>query len=123
MAGFRFEDLEVWKEGIEISDLLFDMALKADEKKHYRFAEQLRGAGMSITNNIAEGSGSNSDKEFSNFLNMARRSVFECANIIILFERRKIIELEERKNAYKLLLILSKRITNLRKSLIKSTIK
>lgn len=43
MAGFRFEGLEVWKEGIEISDLLIDIALKADEKKHYRFAEQLRG--------------------------------------------------------------------------------
>lgn len=122
MTGFRFENLEVWKEGIEVSDVLFDIALKAEEKKHYRFAEQLRAASMSITNNIAEGSGSFSDKDFSNFLNMARRSVFECANIIILFERRKIIELNERDNTYQLLLSLSKRITNLRKSLIKSTI-
>lgn len=52
---------------------------------------------MSITNNIAEGSGSFSDKEFSNFLNMARRSIFECANILILYERRKIIEPTERE--------------------------
>jgi len=119
MAGFRFEDLEVWKEGIEISDLLFDIALKADEKKHYRFAEQLRGAGMSITNNIAEGSGSYSDKEFSNFLNMARRSIFECANILILYERRKIIEPTEREKIYTRLLTLSKKTTNLRKAILK----
>jgi hypothetical protein len=29
-----------------------------------------------------EGSGSFSDKEFANFLNISRRSIFECANII-----------------------------------------
>jgi four helix bundle protein len=42
---------------------------------------------MSITNNIAEGSGSLSDAEFANFLNMARRSVFEVANILILLRQ------------------------------------
>ena len=55
--------------------------------KHcYRFSEQLRAAAMSITNNIAEGSASTSDKDFAQFLNIARRSVFECVNILILFE-------------------------------------
>jgi four helix bundle protein len=96
----------------------FDIALKANEKKHYRFAEQLRGAGMSITNNFAEGSGSFLEKEFSNFLNIARRSIFECANILILYERRKIIETTEREKIYTQLLKLSKKTTNLRKAIL-----
>ena len=34
-----------------------------------------------------EGSGSASDADFANFLNIARRSIFEVANILILFAR------------------------------------
>jgi four helix bundle protein len=85
MDDFRFEKLEIWKDAICISDTLFDIADKADQKRFYKFAEQLRAATMSISNNIAEGSGSFSDKEFSNFLNISRRSVFECANVLYIF--------------------------------------
>ena len=52
---------------IDIAEKLFDIADMLEDKKLYRFAEQLRSAGMSMSNNIAEGSGSNSDKEFANF--------------------------------------------------------
>src|SRR5664280_108388 len=100
MDDFRFEKLDIWKESIEISDLLFDYADKADNKKLFKFAEQLRAAAMSISNNIAEGSGSFSDKDFANFLNISRRSVFECANILHIFQRRKIITSEERISIY-----------------------
>lgn len=117
MDDFRFEQLDIWKESIEISDILFDYAEKADTKRFFKFAEQLRAAGMSISNNIAEGSGSFSDKEFASFLNIARRSVFECANILHLFARRNIITHEEKQRIKPQLLTLSKKITNLRKSL------
>jgi len=117
MEDFRFEQLDIWKEAIVISDTLFDYADKADEMRRFKFAEQLRAASMSISNNIAEGSGSFSDKEFASFLNISRRSVFECANILYIFERRKIIDISERKAAYTKLITLSKKITNFRKSL------
>ncbi len=120
MDDFRFEQLDIWKEAILVSDILFDYADKAEDRKFYKFAEQLRAATMSISNNIAEGSGSFSDKDFANFLNIARRSVFECANIIYLFLQRKIISLEEKNSVYQKLLILSKKITNFRKTLKKS---
>lgn len=117
MDDFRFEKLEIWRDAIEVSDPLFDIAEKADEKRFFKFAEQLRAATMSISNNIAEGSGSFSDKEFASFLNISRRSVFECANILYIFERRKIIEVTERKIIYLKLISLSKKLTNFRKAL------
>ena len=117
MEDFRFEQLDIWKEANKISDILFNYADKADEKRLYKFGEQLRAAAMSISNNIAEGSGSFSDKDFANFLNISRRSVFECANILHIFQRRKIITSEERINIYPELITLSKKITNFRKSL------
>jgi len=117
MEDFRFEKLEIWEDSIDLSDQLFDIADFADEKRRFKFAEQLRAATMSISNNIAEGSGSFSDKEFSNFLNISRRSVFECANILYILEKRKIIDKETPKTLYQKLLTLSKKITSFRKTL------
>jgi four helix bundle protein len=74
MAQFRFQNLEIWKRSIEIADKLLDIADEMDARKLYRLSDQLRGAGLSISNNIAEGSGSASKKEFAQFLNFAKRS-------------------------------------------------
>lgn len=93
---FRFQDLEIWKKAIEIGDNLLDIADDLEKKRLYKFAEQIRGAGLSMSNNIAEGAGSFSDKEFAQFLNIARRSTFENANMAIVFERRGLINSETR---------------------------
>ena len=81
---FRFQDLEIWKRAAEFSPQLFGLADQLETRHLFRFAEQLRGATLSITNNIAEGSGSLSEIDFANFLNTARRSTFEVANILFL---------------------------------------
>ncbi|MDQ1334660.1 MAG: hypothetical protein QG552_1610 [Thermodesulfobacteriota bacterium] len=117
MTKFRFEDLEIWKLAIDIGDELFDIADALDKKRLYRFAEQLRGAGMSMSNNIAEGSGSISVNEFHQFLNIARRSTFENANILILLRRRKIIEEETIETLLDKLDHLCRMITNFQKTL------
>ena len=88
---FRFQDLEIWKKAVEIANKLFKLADDLEKRRLYRFAEQVRGAGLSISNNIAEGAGSVSNKEFGQFLNIARRSTFENANMIIVFEKRNLI--------------------------------
>jgi four helix bundle protein len=67
MAKFRFQDLKIWQLAIETANELFDIVDELEKKKLYRFAEQLRAAGMSMSNNIAEGSGSDSNKDFSKF--------------------------------------------------------
>ncbi len=112
---FRFEDLDIWKLSIEIGDNLFDIADALELKKLFRFAEQLRGAGMSISNNIAEGSGSASKKEFHQFLNYAKRSCYECANILIILQRRNQITQEMKQSIFNQLDELSRKITNFQK--------
>ena len=95
MFQFRFQSLEVWQLAINIGDQLCDIAEILEAKKKYRFAEQLNGAALSISNNIAEGSGSHSNKEFSRFLDYSHRSCFENANILIVLHRRKYISDEQ----------------------------
>lgn len=72
---------------------------------------------MSVSNNIAEGSGSSSKKDFKNFLNFARRSAFENANILIILERRDLIDTVQLDKKLTELSILSRQITNFQKSL------
>ena len=118
MLNFRFEGLEIWQRAISISNDLFDIAEKAEEKRKYRFAEQLNGAVMSITNNISEGSASESSKEFARYLTISRNSVFEVVNILFIYKMRRIIEEQEFKKHYGQLLELSKMIYFFRKNIL-----
>ncbi|NQT97925.1 MAG: four helix bundle protein [Candidatus Marinimicrobia bacterium] len=94
---FRFQDLEIWQRSVELSISLFKIADELEVNHQFRFAEQLRGSTLSITNNIAEGSGSNSKAEFKQFLNYARRSTFETANILLILSDSKVIEINNKK--------------------------
>jgi len=117
MAKFRFQDLKIWQAAIEIGIELFDLADMLDRNRLYKFAEQLRGAGLSMSNNIAGGSGSSSKKEFAQFLNIARRSTFENANILIVLHRNKLISNEKLDRLLDELDHLCRQITNFQKSL------
>ena len=117
MVKFRFQDLKIWQLAIEIANELFNVADDLEQKKLYRFADQLRGAGMSMSNNIAEGSGSSSKKDFKQYLNMARRSTFENANILILLKRRSLITEGELEKLLDKLDHLCRQITNFQSTL------
>jgi len=72
---------------------------------------------FSTPNNIAEGSGSGSDKEFARFINYAKRSAFENANMIIIFTRRKYVSNTTKDDLLVELDRLCRMLTNFRKSL------
>ena len=114
---FRFMDLEIWQDAMEIAGRLFDVADRLEVKRLYRFADQLRGSGLSMSNNIAEGSGSSSKREFLNFLNIARRSTFENANIALVLESRRLMDEREVTEVLDQLDHLCRKITNFQKSL------
>jgi len=114
---FRFMDLEIWQDSIAIGSSLFDIADKLESRRFYKFAEQLRSSGLSMSNNIAEGSGSNSKREFSNFLNIARRSTFENANVLVVMEKRKLMDENEVTVLLQQLDRLCRKITNFQKAL------
>lgn len=115
---FRFENLEIWKLSVEIAEMLFDIADSLDKKGFHRFAEQLRGAGISTPNNIAEDSGGTSKKEFIQFLNFSRRSTFENANMIIIFTKRNLISQKHCDDILQKLDILSRKITIFKRTLL-----
>ncbi len=117
MNKFRFENLEIWERSVEVARKLFRLADDLEKNKLYRFADQLRGAGLSMPNNIAEGAGSTSKKEFVQFLNIARRSTFENASMIMVFAKDGLIHDRKREEIIQELDELCRMITAFSRSL------
>jgi four helix bundle protein len=88
-----------------------------DKKRLYRYAEQLRAAGLSLTNNIAEGSGSTHNREFQQFLNIARRSLFEDTSMLMVFETLGLFHSADLDELLTDCDILSRKITNFSRTL------
>ena len=114
---FRFEDLNIWKRAVELTNRLLDLSDDLQKRHQYRFADQLRGSALSISNNIAEGSGSSSRKDFRQFLNYSRRSVFETANMTIIARRRNYIDGAEKESLIQELEEISKMLIGFSRSL------
>jgi four helix bundle protein len=117
MNRFRFEDLEIWKEAIEIATILFRIADKLEEKHLWRFADQVRGVGLGIPNNISESTGTDMVGEQQQFLRYSKREIYEAANLLIILEKEKHISPTEREEIYERLHVLSKRVTSYSRSL------
>lgn len=88
---FSFENLNVWKKSINYCSNMIDIANNLPNKYFYSFGTQLIRAALSITNNIAEGSGRRSKKESSNFYNIAKGSAYETINIVMVLVHKKLI--------------------------------
>ena len=89
---FRFEALEIWKLSLEYCNNCYDIAKTFPSHELFALADQLRRAAISGSNNIVEGSGSDSDKLFARYLNIAINSIYETVNIIIFAEMRGYVD-------------------------------
>ena len=114
---FRFEDLEIWQEAISIACELFEIADELEEKKLWRFADQLRGAGMGIPNNISESTGTDKIGEQQQLLRYSKRECYEAANILVILYLRKYITIEKKEILYYRLYKLCQRNYNYSNSL------
>jgi len=72
-----FEELDVWKHAAQVGVDVYQIADKAPLSKDYKSRDQLIGAAISISNNIAEGFEYNNNKDFIRFLSYAKGSAGE----------------------------------------------
>ena len=77
----KFEDLEVWKEGMRLAIRIYG-ALNAC--RDYGLRDQMQRAAVSIPSNIAEGYERNTNKDFIHFLYIAKGSCSELRTQIYL---------------------------------------
>ncbi|MFH0890480.1 MAG: four helix bundle protein [Candidatus Liptonbacteria bacterium] len=115
--AFRFENLEIWKLAIEYADELYDVASHFPPEEKFALTDQLKRAVVSISNNIAEGSGSATTKNFSSFLDISIKSTLETVNILYFAEKRKYIIESQRQKLYLKAELLIKKIRAFKKTI------
>ena len=79
-----YKDLLIWKKGITIVKLIYQLVKTFPQEEMYALSSQLKRASLSIPSNIAEGYGRNTDKSFSHFLDITRGSLFEIETQLII---------------------------------------
>ena len=87
-----FEDLTVWKEGMR---LCVDVYALLKECRDYGFRDQIQRSSVSIPSNIAEGFERQTDKEFVQYLFIAKGSCAELRTQLYLASELKIIEKQQ----------------------------
>ncbi|TRO67231.1 four helix bundle protein [Christiangramia sabulilitoris] len=89
-----FEDLEVWTKAREICRRIFEIRNESNLKTDYRLYDQINAASGSIMDNIAEGFERNGNKEFIQFLSIAKASCGEVRSQLYRIRDRDYISSE-----------------------------
>ena len=78
MATFRtFEDIEAWQMARELAKTIYCYASRGSFARDFGLRDQMQRAAVSVMANIAEGYERNGNKEFLQFLSLAKGSVGE----------------------------------------------
>ena len=84
MSAVRdFEELAIFQKARELSKKIYPVTNKEGFKSDFRFVQQIRAAAGSIMDNIAEGFERGGNKEFLNFLYIAKGSCGEVRSQLI----------------------------------------
>lgn len=106
----NFQNLQVWKDAIDFHKTIILQILKFPKEEVYAMSSQLRKASLSISNNIAEGCGRESNKEMRNFLNIAMGSCKEVESMIIIAKELNYISIETYKILMQKILTIGKKL-------------
>ncbi len=83
----RFEDLEVWKLAMDCAERIYDASSNGSFSQDFALRNQIRSSGISIFSNIAEGFERDGNREFANFLSIAKGSCGEARAQLIFANR------------------------------------
>lgn len=82
MKATSFEDLKIWQNARELTKEIYAITRLPEFSKDYRFVGQITAAMGSVMDNIAEGFERDGNKEFLQFLSIAKGSCGEVRSQI-----------------------------------------
>lgn len=97
---FKFEKLEVWKKAVVLYEQSSVVSRSIEQKDQFSLGEQVRRAALSISTNIAEGTGREGEKASRHFFNIAKGSVYEVVSLLHVMQSRGYIPGKEYSALY-----------------------
>ena len=110
----RFEDIETWKKGKELTLLLYKILRSNTD---FAFKNQILRASLSIMNNIAEGFERRTNKELTHFLYIAKGSSGEVRSMLYVAKELKYIDEQQYESILQLSMTISRMLANFIKKL------
>lgn len=89
----KFEDIEAWKLAREVTRSTYEISSTGAFARDFALCNQMRRAAISVLSNIAEGFERSGNKEFLNFLAIAKASCGEVrAQLYVALDQKYIDE-------------------------------
>ncbi|MNR16152.1 hypothetical protein D3C85_1327290 [compost metagenome] len=107
-----FEEFEVYKKGINLAQLVFKLVSVSSFDKEFGFKDQIKRAVISITNNIAEGSEYNNNKQLIRYLKISKGSCAEVRSMLILAKELALLSQTDIQISYELCIEISQNLSN-----------
>ena len=107
-----FEEFDVYKKGIQLAKLVFKLLENKTFEREYGFKDQIKRAVISITNNIAEGSEYNNNKQLIRYLKISKGSSAEVRSMLIISRELGFCSQIEIEESYKTSIEISQNLSN-----------
>ena len=115
---FNVEKLEVWQKAIDFANLIYKQTQSFPLEERFGLTNQLRGAAISVSSNIAGGSSRSSKTDFARFIEIAAGSVLEAVSQAFIARRENLFSEDQFRNICTDAEQLSRMLSGLRKSLL-----
>lgn len=97
---FSYESLEIWQLAVQYAKNIYKITNKFPRNETFGLSSQLQRSAVSISANIAEGSGSTGIKDKLNYLDIAIKSALESTSEIQIAYELEYINLAARDELY-----------------------
>lgn len=101
MNKFKFLEWQVYKDSRELFSVILGIVKKLPKEFRFELSSQLIRSCSSISLNIAEGSGKNSDKELNRFFEIALGSAYETLASLDILRANNLITKEEFEDSFR----------------------
>jgi four helix bundle protein len=95
MTKLPFRELIVWQKSVSLAKTTYKLTKKFPSEELFALTSQVRRSAVSVPSNIAEGSQRRTDKDFLQFLHIAKGSLAELETQILLAQELFQLPIEE----------------------------
>ena len=118
--AYYYKKLKVWQKAMQLVIHVYKATKDFPKHEQYGLISQMRRSAISVPSNIAEGHGRNSDKEIVRFLDIARGSIYELDTQIEISRQLHFLDTQEFNIIFNLLDEVSRMLSGLRNSKLKT---
>ncbi|MBL4625532.1 MAG: four helix bundle protein [Flavobacteriales bacterium] len=87
----KLKDLLIWQKTVDLALLIYKATESFPTEEKFGLASQIRKSAISIPSNISECAGRNGNKEFNQFLGIARGSSYELETQLIIADKLNLL--------------------------------